>query len=166
MNIRRISGTIIAAVMVLAALGLHQPLGAAVPNAWQISDNTPIPSSVLYYYTNLTTAQRNAATNSGWRYTVISRLTTDFAGTGSHTMMVGDGIRHFGVLWDLNASGHLTVTPRAFSTLTLTTDLTAATNYHVHQLTYTPASRTTSQSAAVRSGPQSRAPAGRRWPAD
>lgn len=119
-------------------LAITSAAPAQLPNAWQISDNSTASGSTLAYLTNVTAAQKIAATNSGWRYTVTSRLTTDFGGIEAMFFIFGDGTRRFGTTLDLDASGHLVALPLGESPFTLTTNLTAATNYHVHEFAYDP----------------------------
>ena len=110
----------------------------SLPNAWQINDNSENSGSILNYITNLSVAQVIFATNAGWRYTVTSRLITDYADTGSMYFIFGDGARRYGLAWDLNGTGQLTASLLGGPAITLVADPVAATNYHVHQLTYEP----------------------------
>jgi hypothetical protein len=115
-------------------------LTGAAPNAWQITDSSTASGSTFTYRTNLPLAQRLAATNAGWRLTVASRITPNFAGPRTMTFYYDHGATRFLVWMDLDANGNLTAelegqTPRLVATAT-------ATNYHVHELVYNPTNRT------------------------
>ena len=114
---------------------------ADLPNAWQIAD-TSTASGVLFCTNTLTAAQKTAATNNGWHFTVVSRLVAG-SGNASPAQFVtyGNGNRRFAVGWDTNAAGWLTATLYGSPNTTnlLTTAGTAATNYHRHELVYDPA---------------------------
>ena len=94
---------------------------ATLPNAWQIADSST--SGVLNYTNALTPAQRVAATNSGWRMTIVSRLVAGSSNTSPAQFMIyGNGTRRFYASWDTNASGRLTATLGGGTTHVLTPD--------------------------------------------
>jgi len=80
--------------------------GAATqPNAWQIAD-VLASGGTLTYPTHLTDQQHFDATNSGWRFTVISRLVAGSRSNSSqnaaHYLTFGIGTARFRVGWDTN----------------------------------------------------------------
>jgi len=123
---------------IATALTLQFAWAGPLPNAWQINDNLESGGSLLTYIANLSPTQVTAATNSGWRYAVTSRLLTDYGDNGSMYFIFGDGTRRYGLAWDLNGAGELTASLLGGPTITLVADPVASTNYHIHQLTYEP----------------------------
>ncbi len=113
-----------------------------VPNAWQINDNSTVGGSTLHYLTNLTTAQFTAATNNGWRFTVTSRLLTNYASASPAMFVIfGAGTVRFGYGLNLDASGRLVLNPLGAAQMLLTPDAGTATNYHTHEMEYVPATQ-------------------------
>jgi hypothetical protein len=113
------------------------------PNAWQVADISNVAGTgVLAYTTNLTAAQRAAATNEGWRFRVVSRL-VDGSGGGSpaHFMVYGNGVRRFYVGWDTNSAGQLTAALGGGLTTNLTAAGAGTHAYHTHELVYDPAAQ-------------------------
>ncbi len=119
-----------------------------LPNAWQITDASGVAGS-LNFSNTLSAAQKIAATNSGWHFTVISRQIQGSGGSGpAQFMTYGHGDRRFIVGWDLDASGRLTArfygAGGTFSGVA--TNLTGpgegSSAYHQHELIYSPATRT------------------------
>src|ERR1043166_6007695 len=129
-----------ALLLSLLGLLLSQAARAATqPNAWQIAD-TSIASGVLFYTNTLTAAQKVAATNNGWHFTVVSRL-VESSGSGipAQNMIYGNGVRRFYAAWDANASGQLVaILGGSPSTTNVLASGAAATNYHRHELVYDP----------------------------
>ena len=121
-------------------LGFASARAASLPNAWQIADVSIAASSGgLIYSTNLTSAQQMAATNSGWRLTVMSRL-VDSRG-GAHYMVYGNGTRRFTVNWNTNGAGQLAVAIGGWGTTNLTAAGQGTSAYHQHELVYDAATR-------------------------
>ncbi len=121
-------------------LGLAPARAATLPNAWRITDNSAA-SGVLFYTNTLTAAQKVAATNNGWQFTVVSRLVAGSGNTNpAQLMLYGNGARRFYATWDTNASGQLIAvlgaSPAFTNVLASGADVT---NYHRHELVYDPA---------------------------
>ncbi|MBL9168367.1 MAG: hypothetical protein JNN07_11550 [Verrucomicrobiales bacterium] len=131
-------------LLLAVASSLTTGVGAAgLPNAWQITDVSDVSGSGSLNFTYaLTPAQRVAATNSGWHYTLVSRLVSGSANsTPAHFMVYGNGVKRFDVSWDLNTAGQLVAILGGTPNLTniLTEAGSAATDYHTHALIYDPA---------------------------
>ena len=128
------------AIAALLCVVFTAKVRAQLPNAWQINDNSTASGSYFAYFTNLNTEQFDGATTNGWRFTITSRLLTDYGGAnGSIYFIYGNGTRRYGINLLLNAGSQLIVTPLGGSAITLTTAAGAGTNYHNHQLVYDPA---------------------------
>lgn len=112
---------------------------AVLPNAWQIAD-VSTASGILNYPNALTAAQRVAATNNGWHFTVVSRLVAGSGNTApAQVMIYGNGVRRFFAVWDPNAAGQLTAALGGSpSTTNVLASGAAVTNYHRHELVYDP----------------------------
>lgn len=107
-------------------------------HAWQIADGTPAAGG-LFYTNTLTAAQKHDATNSGWHFTVVSRLVAGSGGTGpAQFMTYGQGNRRFVVGWDANPAGQLTAElfGAGGSPKLLTAAGQATNDYHRHELVY------------------------------
>ncbi len=119
-------------------LGTLAASAASLPNAWQIADDSGSLGG-LFYTNTLTAAQKIAATNQGWHFTVVSRMVQGSGGGGpAQFMSYGHGNRRFVVGWDVDAAGQLTV--KLYGGTNPVVNLTgagaAATNYHRHELVY------------------------------
>ncbi|HYG21148.1 MAG TPA: FG-GAP-like repeat-containing protein [Verrucomicrobiae bacterium] len=110
-------------------------LSGAVPNAWQITDDSTASGSILSYSTNLAVAQRTAAASS-WRFLITSRLLTDFSGLRTMTFVYGNGTRRYLVWWDLDANGRLTAELEGQPVINVASNA-AAMLYHTHELSFT-----------------------------
>lgn len=102
--------------------------------------DTASTSGVIEYITNLSPAQVTLATSSGWRFTLMSRMVSDSGSAAAHSMAFGNGTRRFYIFFDLNAAGQLTAQLLGGSVYTLTATSAAATNFHLHELIFNPAS--------------------------
>ena len=114
------------------------------PQAWPIADVSSASGSGGLAYTNsLSPAQRTAATNQGWRFTIVSRLVNGSASGSApaHFMVYGHGDRRFYVAWDTDVTGRLKATLGGGGTISLTTSGQDTTSYHTHELAYDPATR-------------------------
>jgi hypothetical protein len=142
-------------LLFLLALLVAAPPARAIglPNAWQIADVSGTSGSGSLNYTDaLTPDQRVAATNSGWHYTIVSRLVAGSTNNNPAQFMVyGNGVGRFYVAFDTNSAGQLVSirggTPGITNVLTAAGP--AATAYHTHELVYDPA---TSQATYVFDG--------------
>jgi hypothetical protein len=121
-------------------------LAAALPNAWQITDNSSDTGSTFYYFTNLPVAQQIAATNvtGGFRFSVNARFVTDFNDTETMTMFYGLGTNRFLIWWDLDSNDNLTARLEGGGTYVLTTNGTGSALYHTHEIIYDAANGTAS----------------------
>ena len=111
-------------------------------NAWQITDDNSQSGSTFSYSTNLTDPQHQAATNSGWRLTINSRLTTDFGGDPTMNFGYGTGPGRFLVWLDLDTAGNLIANLDGVTTIPLTTGGRGAERYHTNEIRYTNGSAT------------------------
>jgi hypothetical protein len=107
-----------------------------LPNAWQITDDSSAANSRWNYTTNLNLEQRSAASNS-WRFTIISRLVTDYGGTETMAFVYGNGGRRYAVFWDLDTNGNLTARLEGQTNRIVASNNLGATLYHTHELSYT-----------------------------
>jgi len=132
--------------LVGAALLVVPPFtsAAALPNAWQITDNSSAGGSTLYYTNLLSTGHRIASTNAGFDFSIDARFATDYS-TGSSSMMMlySDGSRRWQILWSLT-NGNLVsllltnVSPAQGSAFVVTSNGTGLGLYHTHQIIYNP----------------------------
>ena len=133
-------------LLVLGYLSFARMGMAALPNAWQIVDDSNVRGGLLGYRNSLTSEQHTAATNStggGFTYTVRARFVAD---RGSQTMMMAYGLgdRRFQIGFDLNAHGDLVATLLGESSYTLTRGGTGTNLYHTHSIRFNPANGTAS----------------------
>jgi hypothetical protein len=119
----------------------------ALPNAWQIMDDSNAGGSTLNYTTDLTPAQRTAATNltGGFNYSVHARFLDDFSGsTESMAMIYSLGGKRFLVWWGLDGNSNLTARLEGGLTYTLTANGSGSALYHTHQIILNPTNGTAS----------------------
>jgi len=106
------------------------------PNAWQITDHST--TSTLNYTTNLTQPHQQAATNSGWRYSINMRMVDDFGGTKTMTFFYQTSAnRRFLIWWDLDSEGNLTAELEGLAPQVVATNGLGSTLYHTHEIRYT-----------------------------
>jgi hypothetical protein len=135
----------VALLLLALALGLAPARAAILPNAWQIADDSNA-SGMLYYTNTLTAAQKVAATNHGWRFSVVSRLLEGSPNSSPGQFMIyGTGQTRFIVGLDTNNLGQLTARFTLPGSATVFTNLTVAgagsADYHRHELVYDPVTR-------------------------
>ena len=131
-------------LLVLGYLSLASPALAALPNAWQIRDESAEARSTLSFGNNLTSTQHVAATNpagGGFIYSVRARLVAD-RGEQTMVMAYGLGDRRFQLGFDLNEHGDLVTALQGGSSYTLTRGGTGTNLYHTHSIEFNPTNGT------------------------
>lgn len=119
------------------------PAAAQLPNAWQITDPPGSNGSGLHYTRILSEAEHNAATSSGFRYSINARFVENW---DSKTMVMayGFGTERYLILFGLDPAGDLTAELEGGATFTLTTNGTGTALYHTHEIVYDPDAGTAS----------------------
>jgi len=111
-------------------------------NAWAIRDASAA-GNYLEYSCVLASNVQQFASQHGWVMTIRSRFTEDFGTPYTIFAQYADAQRNRNVVdFDLNDSGDLTAnlyTGSSFNTFNLTSGGTGATDYHLHQIVFNPA---------------------------
>lgn len=118
-------------------------------NAWRITDNNSAANGGVVNFTiPIEQPSIDLARTNGWRIVTRSRLVDNFGSTGAdHVVIFADAATRtrYGLIWGVDASLNLYVTPLGGSTYTLTTSgVEATTAYHTHILAYNPETKAVS----------------------